>query len=171
MRDSDDLTEVYETARTLLPAAESFAKRGGIDAPQAEEILMEAADKVLSAKSRGNEIQNLPAYLFTSYKRLILNRIRHSRNEVEFADNAQEKALGPSAVVSPDVELGILVEEIARRMDRQSRFIFDHLQLGYSYKEISPKFKKEFGVDVKENALRSKFSKAVDRLVKEFESS
>jgi DNA-directed RNA polymerase specialized sigma24 family protein len=91
VRDSDGLTEVYETARTLLPAAESFAKRGGIDASQAEEILMEAADKVLKGKSRGSEIRNLPAYLFTSYKRLILNRIRRSRNEVELADNKHDR--------------------------------------------------------------------------------
>lgn len=169
--DSDDLTEVYETAQSLLPAAESFAKQVGLDAQQAEETLMQAADNVLKAKGRGIEILNLPGYLFTAYKRLVLGLVRRNRNEEPLVDGKQEQLSVSAPHIAQDLEKKILVEEIARRMDPQSKFIFEYLLLGYSYHEIAGKFSERFGVDVKDNALRSKFSKTVHRLEKELESS
>jgi DNA-directed RNA polymerase specialized sigma24 family protein len=95
-----------------------------LTALQAEEILMEAADKVLKPSAKESKYENLPAYLFTSYKRLILKRLRRSRNELELDANNQEQMSAPSAVVAQDIELRILVEEIARRMDQQNEIYF-----------------------------------------------
>ena len=97
--DSDAFTEVYGTASSLLPAAQSFARQVGLDPALAEETLMDAADKVVDMKRKGtSEILNLPGYLFSTYKRLILILVRRSRNEEGRSDNLSEGLSDPSQV-------------------------------------------------------------------------
>lgn len=165
--DSDAITEVYGTASSLLPAAESFARQVGFDPALAEDTLMEAADRVIDVRRKGtSEIINLPGYLFSTYKRLILLSVRRSHTEKELSNEQLEQISDPSQVAA-EVERKILIEEVVRHMDPQSRFIFDCLLLGYSYRDISKKFSQRFGLDIKDNALRSKFSKTVQRLAKQ----
>lgn len=176
---SEEIAEIYERARSLLPAAKAFGRQAKIDPVTAEEILMEAADRVAEALQKGNsEIHNLPAYLFTTYKHLILARVRENQREqsltVRESQSGEEASPNDELELLPDptdyyqkIETKILVDEIVRHMDEQTRFIFNHLLLDRTYKEIAVEFRKAFNKPIKENALRSKFSKAVDRLTRE----
>lgn len=160
----DEIQEVYEVARSLRPAAESFARRHNLDVIHAEDLLMEAADKVLVVKElRPHTIENLPAYLFTTYKHLLVPFARKAKREHPLGDTEFE--LLNRSDVAEEIEQTILIDEIARNMDAQSRFIFHHRLLGYSYQEIAELYSEEFGVKTQDNVLRSKYNKAINRLV------
>lgn len=162
----DEIQEVYEVARSLRPAAESFAKRFNLDVMSAEDLLMEAADKVLIVKElRPHTIENLPAYLFTAYKNLLLSFARKAKKEQSLGDDEFELPNRYDAV--EEIEHTILIDEIARHMDAQSRFIFHHRLLGYSYNEIAELYSEEFGVRTQDNVLRSKYNKTINRLLTE----
>jgi DNA-directed RNA polymerase specialized sigma24 family protein len=176
---AEEIAEIYEKARSLLPAAKSFASRAGIDAFAADEILMEAADKVVEAKQRGtSDIRNLSAYLFTTYKHLLLAWIRARLRERnlpagEHYDRDEDSTSGGWEFLTDptdyykQVERKILVDEIVRRMDEETRFIFSQLLLGFTYAEIVARFREKFDEKIEENVLRSKYSKAVGKLTKE----
>ena len=162
----DEIQEVYEVARSLRPAAESFARRYNLDVMSVEELLMEAADKVLIVKElRPHTIENLPAYLFTAYKHLLVPFARKTKKEQPLSD--AEFELPNRYDVAEEIERTILIDEIARNMDAQSQFIFHHRLLGYSYKEIAELYSEEFGVRTQDNVLRSKYNKTISRLLTE----
>lgn len=167
----DEIQEVYEVAHSLRPAAESFARRYNLDPTSTEELLMEAADKVRVVKEKAAEerrpdkIDHLPAYLFTTYKHLLTSFARRTKKEESLSD--AEFELPNRYDAAEEIEQTILVDEIARYMDAQSRFIFYHRLLGYSYKEIAELYSEEFGVSTQDNVLRSKYNKTINRLLTE----
>ena len=165
--DAQNASDVYEAARTLLPAARSFSKKRGLDPALAEDFLMEAAYNVVNRKLQDKvKIENLPAYLFTAFKRVVLEEIRKKQRYADLTGEQFESISDQQAAVAK-IEREILKEEIARHLHAEARFIFDRVVLGYSYKEISSMFSDEFGSRIQENVLRSKFSKALQRLAKE----
>ena len=164
--DAQKASDVYKAARALLPAAKSFSKKRGLDPALAEDFMMEAAYKVVNRKHQEKvKIENLPAYLFTSFKRVVLEEIQKRQRYADLTDE-QFESLSDQSATFATIEREILKEEIVRHLNAEARFIFDRLALGYSYKEISEMFSDEFGSSIQENVLRSKFSKAVQRLAK-----
>lgn len=166
-------TEVYNVARSLLPAAKSYAKRysqnyAGGDSAEAEDILMEATHKVIeNLQNKSTNIDNLPAYLFGTYKYLLLARFKRSHREQSLNDEQLETITSGNTDIYQELEQKILIEEIAARFDPRARFIFDHLVRDYSYEEIAEKYSEKFKTPIKPNALRSLYSKAIRKITEQ----
>lgn len=124
------------------------------------QLLMQAISLV-SAKfsSNQNHIQNLTAYLYTTFRHLILaeqsRKKRHSelekasvskQNEIDF-EESEEK-----------LQQKILISQLRARMNDWMREVFDLQALGYQYKDLVPKY------GMSENIIRSKYSKNVLKL-------
>lgn len=164
-----DPDKVYETARSLVPAAISFLRKKGVDPTQAEDFVMEAAQNLLDRESPlDTDIENLPAYLFTSFKHLALDELRKTQRYVDLTEEQMGSLSDRQTAIR--IEEEILREEIVRQLNAEARFIFNCLALGYSFKEISGLFSQQFGSEVAENALRSKYSKALQRAAKKLRS-
>lgn len=161
-----DVDKVYETARSLLPAAISFSIKKGLDPTLAEDLLMEAAENLLNRKSTGDtDIKNIPGYLFTSFKNLVLNELQQNQRYEDLTE-AQFGSLSDRQIAVSQIEKEILKEQIVRHLSPEARFIFNCLVLGYSFKEISSLFYQQFGLRMADNAIRSKYSKALQRTAK-----
>jgi RNA polymerase sigma factor (sigma-70 family) len=168
--------EVFEVARSLLPAAKAFARKVGLDPDTADDSMMEAAKRVLelqqieSVEDSPTKIRNLPAYLFTVYKNLTIVELRRQEREPTISnDDLTTRAGDTGADAVRSVESRILVSEIVKRMNPKSRTIFSYLVLGYAYEEIAYRFKKDLGISVTAATLRSEFSKAVSRITRELD--
>jgi RNA polymerase sigma factor (sigma-70 family) len=165
-----DPDKVYETARSLLPAAISFLKKKGLDPTLVEDFLMEAAQKLLDRKSSPDiDIENLPGYLFTSFKHLALDELRKNQRYQDVTEE-QIGSLSDRETAARKIERDILREEIVRHLNAEARFIFNYLALGYSFREISSLFSERFGSQIAENALRSRYSKALQQAAKKLRS-
>jgi DNA-directed RNA polymerase specialized sigma24 family protein len=163
------MEEIYEAARTLLPAARAFAQRFGIAAHDAEDLLMEAAVKVIDFRQRHRgegEIEHLPSYVWTTYKHLLSAHAREAAGEQELTDEGWELLPGQ---VDPfqKIMAEILFEEVVRRLDAQTRFIFEGRLLHYSFEEIAAEYLKTFGERINVHVLRNKYYRTVDKLRRE----
>jgi hypothetical protein len=104
-------------------------------------------------------IKNLPAYLFFSYKRLLLanlekeNGHRTKLNEWAAATNMSEPDDDDATL-----DRRILLNELKLQMDDWTREVFELQCLGYKYEELVP----EYGAAA--NVIRSRYSKNISRL-------
>lgn len=160
-----DPEKVYETARSLLPAAESFLKRKGLDPALAEDFLMETASHLTLSPSGKFEIRNLSGYLYTSFKHRVLEDRRKHAGLGDLSEK-QVGALSDEQAAVRSIEHEILKEEILRHLKPEDKFILDWRLQGFSFKEISLLFNEKFDKCFAENALRTKYSRAVDQLEK-----
>jgi len=131
--------KVYETAASLWPQAANFARFALHDTEAAHSLLMKAAASVTHTinSARTDPIQNLSSYLFTSYKRLVIEEKRR-QERLELVDPAslsEEVTWGENVV--EEVERKILVKEIIQKMDPVMRETYEKLALGYSFREIA----------------------------------
>lgn len=174
--DTEEASKVFEVARSLLPAAEALARRFRLDPDTAREAMMEAAKRVLELQQteRGEanppKVRNLPAYLFTVYRNLMIAELRRQAKELTISDESVMPVVGMTADAVRSVENKILLSEIVQRMNAKSRAIFSYLVLGYSYKEIARRFEEDKGIRVTAATLRSEFSKAIARVTRELEA-
>jgi hypothetical protein len=149
--------DVYRCAGELWPRAEAFSVSTLRDGPAGLSLLLNASALVTRARSeRHTRIDNLPAYLFTTFKRLVLARL-----EVENGHRRLEEgrlfAPTPEGPADPDEK--ILLQQIIRRMDAPTREVFELLLLGYTFEEIADNYGRGA------NALRATYSRQVRRLV------
>jgi DNA-directed RNA polymerase specialized sigma24 family protein len=157
------MAEIYEVARSLLPAARAFSKNLHLDSSTAEDTLMDAAFQVIKSGRKRSEIQNLPAYVFTAYKHLLFAHRNKTEGRQGFNDERWEQL--PARVDAfQEIERRILIEQFAKHLDVKTKFIYDRILLDYTYREIAEEYRKEFNSRTNENALRSRFSKALDKL-------
>jgi len=86
------------------------------------------------APERRALIRDLPAYLFQTYKRLVLAELekQNARNTRQL-DSADLQRL---PIDAGDIERDILIQELVGRLDSWSRNVFEALLLGYSFGEI-----------------------------------
>ena len=86
------------------------------------------------APERRALIRDLPAYLFQTYKRLVLAELekQDARNTRQL-DAADLQRL---PIDAGDIDRDILIQELVGRMDPWSRDVFETLSLGYSFDEI-----------------------------------
>jgi DNA-directed RNA polymerase specialized sigma24 family protein len=150
--------DVYECARGLWPRAEAFSLNTLNDGPAGMRLLLKACAQVTRARSEKlTQIDNLPAYLYRAFKRLVLERLEiekgHRRLEAEFLP-------GPAAEESVSLEEKILIQQIMRLMDARTREVFELLLLGYTFEEIGEKYGRSA------NILRATYSKQIKRLVR-----
>jgi DNA-directed RNA polymerase specialized sigma24 family protein len=138
----------------------------GLDPTLAEDLIMEAAYRVIYRGAVGElEIQNLPGYLFTCIKWQALEKLRLEQRQ-EGLSEEQFGALSDQQASVMRMETEILKEEIMRHLNSEDRFILNCRLKGFSFSEISDLFKEEFGRQIAENALRTKFSRSVQGLAK-----
>lgn len=167
---SEEPDRVFEVALALVPAAQAFARRCQLSPDTAHEVMMEAAKRVVESQASSRyelreHIKNLPAYLFSVGRNLMLAELRRKKDEVQLDDDSN---LAANDIKS--IESRILLSEIVRRMNPKARTIFRYRTLGYDYSEIAKKFKK-MGYRATEASLRSEFSKATKRIIRELEDS
>ena len=150
--------DVYDCAGALWTRAESFSVNTLRDGPTGLRLLLKASALVTRARSEQlTRIDNLPAYLFRTFKRLVLERLEiengHRRLEAEFL-------LAPAAEESADPDEKILVQQVMLRMDALTREVFELLLLGHTFEEIA----EQYGRGA--NTLRATYSKRIKRLVR-----
>lgn len=158
---------VFEVALSLVPAAQAFARKYQLSSELGREVMMEAAKRVVEIRhderqKHMNLIANLPGYLFSVARHLMLDEFKRQRNEVDI-DNLELPASEPKPI-----ENRILVSELVQRMNPKSRIIFRYRTLGYDYGEIAEEFRKA-GQKATEASLRSEFSKTVKQIILELE--
>lgn len=160
---------IQNVTDSMLPAALSWAGRNtDLEKDEIVNILFLIADKLQKKfednQEKFNEITNFPGYFFTSFKHEVYKTVKKNNLETELTPDI-ENSLQYS--IYKQIEYDILLEQVIKKMDRQTRFIYRYMLLHRKYKEIVPLFNQEFGTNIKENALRSKFSRAISKIAKE----
>ncbi|HKY42556.1 MAG TPA: sigma-70 family RNA polymerase sigma factor [Pyrinomonadaceae bacterium] len=165
---AEETERVFQVARSLVPAAEAFARKNRLDPGTAHDAMEEAAKRVVAAspspRKRTKPITNLPAYLFKVGRRLMIAQLQESKVEVPFEN--QDLPVNPV----PNLERQILLSEIVSRMGPKARAVFRYRTLDYTYDEIAKEFKK-MGYKATAASLRSELSKATRRITEELRSS
>lgn len=166
---SNKPTEIYEAARTLLPAARAFAKRSGVAEHVAEDILSEAMLRVIESQQRREakaEIVHLPSYVWTTYKHLLFLHTKRAGFERELTEKGLEHL--PSPIDSSQrIMDAILFEEIVRHLDERTRFILEKRLLNYTFEEIASEYEAAFGKPIRANRLRNIYYRTVLKLRRE----
>ena len=127
--------EVHRAAGDLWCRAEHLALDLLHDSVAGYRLLKQAVAAVSRlAPERRAQIRDLPAYLFQTYKRLVLaeleKRNAHSTRQLDDAD------LLRCPIDADRIDRDILIQELVGRMDPWSRDVFETLSLGYSFDEI-----------------------------------
>jgi DNA-directed RNA polymerase specialized sigma24 family protein len=128
--------EVHRVARDLWPRAERLALDLLHDRAAGYRLLKRAVAALsgLSADRRG-QIRDPAAYLFQTYKRLVLAELEklngHRVRELEAAELCRLPT-GDAERIDRD----ILIAELVRGMDSWTREVFEAQVLGYSFDEI-----------------------------------
>jgi DNA-binding CsgD family transcriptional regulator len=126
---------VHRAAGDLWSCAEHLACNLLHDSVAGYRLLKQAVAAVSQlAPERRAQIRDLPAYLFQTYKRLVLaeleKRNAHSTRQLDDAD------LLRWPIDADRIDRNILIQELVGRMDPWSRNVFETLSLGYSFDEI-----------------------------------
>jgi DNA-directed RNA polymerase specialized sigma24 family protein len=154
--------EVYKAAVSLSVRAEGYA-RAILGAEDTGRTLMaKAAARVTSAlEDRHERITNLEAYLYQTYKRLVLAELEKERERerilVERADEVYQNGHNASA----ELDQYILIEQLRMRMNQRTRLVFDLLALGHTFEEIGSMLGKSG------RAIRNNYYEQIARLKQE----
>src|SRR5262245_12211662 len=149
--------EVYQAAGELWPQAESLVYSRLRDRPAGMRLMHKAAAAVSrKLQEQPDQIRDLKAYLWTTFKRLISEEVE---NENRYQPLEPEKHLtnnhhGPSEALHDQ----ILIDEVMAEMDPWTRTVFELRVLGYQFEEIAQMLK------MRPNHLRSKFRKGIQKL-------
>jgi hypothetical protein len=157
--------DIYQLAGELWPAAEKFPRMTLHDAPAGLRLMLKSASLVTRARSsERTNIQNLPSYLYRTFKRLVLE-------ELEKENRHQRLAAEAASALSTREETGavtlgrkILIQQLIGRMDASTRQVFELLILGHTYDEIGLFIGKDG------QAVRTKYSKRIRKLIKKIEA-
>jgi DNA-directed RNA polymerase specialized sigma24 family protein len=150
--------EVHRVARDLWPRAAHLATDLLHD-PVAGYGLLKRAVAAVSGlpPDKRERIRDLPAYLFQTYKRLVLAELE-KRNGHRKSDIDAAAFFRPATADADRIDRDILIEELVRRMDSWTREVFETLTLGYSFEEISR------ALDTNPQVVRNRFRLAVRKL-------
>ena len=148
--------EVHRAAGERWPQAEKLAERILNDPEEGFRLMQKAValvSRVLTTQPAG--ISNLPAYIYSTYKHLVLYELEkangHRRLEADRLADLQPTTIPENEEESLNQK--ILLNELELRMDNWTREVFQMRKLGYGYKELVP----QYGPAA--NAIRSKLSK------------
>lgn len=152
---------VYLAAQEQWAQAERLAIELLNDAHEGLRLMLKAVASVSRVRHKDpNSIKKLPAYLFFSYKRLLLAELeKENGHHARLA--AHEAESGKGETDEEKLNRQILINEIRRQMDEWTREVFDLLCLGYKYEDLVP----ECGSAA--NVIRSKYHKKVEKLAQQ----
>ena len=153
--------EVYAVAGRLWRQGERRALSALGDSPAGLRLMLKAV-AIVSRKQAASEnlIANLSAYLFQTYKRLILTELERENGHRQHERDRQPEIESLSVSLAEDLDRKILVQQIIQRMEGWMREVFELLALGYSFEEIG-KIRNQNG-----HALRTKFNRHLRELAK-----
>lgn len=157
--------DVYQAGGELWrKQAKHFAVNLLNDADEGCHLMMRAIAEVSRfRKDNPSQIEDLSAYLFTSFKHLVSAKLRQDGNRRRILDKhfRHDREIEETKMLRK-----IEAAEILQKLNPPEREFFElHYILGYSFEEIAP----EFGM--KANVLRSKMSKIRDKIRKEIEDN
>jgi len=154
--------EVYKAAESLRGQAESYARLALGAEADGRTLLAKAAVTVTRAlEDRHEQIANLEAYLFQTYKRLVLAEAEKERARARILAERAGAASQNGHDASAELDQYILIEQLRRRMNQRTRAVFDLLALGHTFEEIGLMMGKSGG------AIRNNYYEQVARLKEE----
>lgn len=161
------LPEVYEAARELWRQAENFVLSTLKDTAAGQRLMCKAAASVSRQFSQQpGQIEDLNAYLWRTFKRMVLNELEKEnghRDKLEHAGN-EPTAQYLFGHHNEDLDRKILIQQIIRLMDAWTREVFELLAEDHSYEEIAAMRSQPA------NAIRSRFSKQLEKIRKQLQS-
>ena len=154
--------EVYQAAESLREQAESYARMAlGAEADGLTLLAKAAATVTRALEDRHEQIASLEAYLFQTYKHMVLAEAEKARARerilAERAGNASQNGHDASA----ELEQYILIEQLRKRMNQRTRMVFDLLALGHTFEEIGSM------MGMSSRAVRNNYYDQVARLKQE----
>jgi DNA-directed RNA polymerase specialized sigma24 family protein len=148
--------EVYQAAGELWPQAVSFVNLRLRDCPAGMQLMLKAAAAVSRKRQeRPDQIRDLNAYLWITFKRLIYDELE---KENRYQPLEPEHQPGNGARASEALNDQILIEEVMAQMDSWTRTVFELRVLGYQFEDIAQMLR------MRPNLLRSKFHKEIKKL-------
>jgi DNA-directed RNA polymerase specialized sigma24 family protein len=163
--------EVYNTARKIWPQGMAFARSRGADESVTQMAMMRAVAKVSHRFKRPRPNLStsaaLKAYLFTAFRRCLFEEFKKDLSRgYEVSENLESLSdYGKGGALATQIEKKILLEEIVRHMDPETRTIYEQLVLGLSFEQIAQATGKE------SNRLRSRFSKRIKKIAAQLTGS
>jgi DNA-directed RNA polymerase specialized sigma24 family protein len=153
--------QVYQTAKEIWAPAKRFAARYLSDPDEAGRLMLKAVARVSRALAENDsDIRNPRAYLYRTFKRLVLSDIEKESNRREKLDGWLRDRERGEKDEEAEINRKILLNELRRRMDEWTREVFDLLSMDYKYEELVP----DYGTAA--NVIRSKFSKRLAGLAR-----
>lgn len=154
--------DVYAAALTLWPPrVASAATATPRDSAAAHRLLMKACAQVTRKRtSTPDTVANLPAYLYRTWQRLLLDELEKENGHRRLAATivADATAAQRPEQSTAELERRILLQQIIKHMDDWTRRVFEYLTLGFSYDEIAA----ELGGNG--NAIRVKYDRQIKAL-------
>lgn len=162
--------DVYNTAGQIWPQAMAFAQAKGSDESTTQTAMIKAVAKVSHRLKRPapklKTSAELKAYLFTAFRRCLFEEINILSPKREVSEDLEQLSdHKASEDIAAQIEKKILLEEIVRYMDPETRAIYERLIFGDSFEVIA----RETGT--KSNKLRSMFSKRVKKIAAQLTGS
>jgi DNA-directed RNA polymerase specialized sigma24 family protein len=149
--------EVYRAAGELWPQAEGFVHSKLRDCPAGMQLMLKAAATVSrKRREQPDQIRDLKAYLWTTFKHFISDEVEKGNRyqPLEHEQQPENDARGPSEALDDQ----ILIEEVMAQMDSWTRRVFELRVLGYQFEDIAHM------LNTSPHLLRSKFHKEIKKL-------
>ena len=149
--------EVYRAAGELWPQAEGFVHSKLRDRPAGMQLMLKAAATVSrKRREQPDQIRDLKAYLWTTFKHFISDEVEKENRyqPLEAEQQLESDAIGLSEALNDQ----ILIEEVMAQMDPWTRRVFELRVLGYQFDDIAHMLK------MRPHLLRSKFHKEIKKL-------
>ena len=155
--------QVLNEAQKIWLVSRSFSYKMLQDEQLSQLLMMKAVVKISDKiNHESTEINNLRAYLFSTFKRLVLAEVRkenlHHELENQWIEHLTETFKNKPQTEEEIIYHQILITELEEKMDGWTRKVFRYRMLGYEYKDLVP----DYGSA--ENVIRSKFSKKIKKL-------
>lgn len=153
--------EVYHVAGELWPQAAAHLSGTLRDHAAGLRLMLKAAALISRVRrEQPDHIQDLPAYLWRTFERMVQAELKRARRQQPL-DPALETAAQRAPAAALDDQ--ILIEELLRRLSPSARLLFELRLLDYEFEEIAHLLGK------RPNVLRSRFSKEIKKLRRLFD--
>jgi DNA-directed RNA polymerase specialized sigma24 family protein len=157
--------EVFRAAGELWPQAERYSRQALRDGQSGQMLLLQAAAIVSRIYvERVGQISDLKAYLYQTFKRLVLARLELERGHRRLESEMLHRTADEPDPSTTNLEQKILLQQIVKRMDNWMREIFELLILGHTFEEIARNSNQDA------HRLRSKYNKLQKKLIKQIQA-
>jgi DNA-directed RNA polymerase specialized sigma24 family protein len=156
---------VFKAAGDLWPRAERYSRQVLRDNQAGQRLLLQATAIVSRIYvERVDQISDLKAYLYQTFKRLVLAQLEKERGHRRLESAMLHHIAGEPDTSTSDLDQKILVQQIVKRMDKWMREVFELLVLGHTFEEIAR--------DSNQNAhrLRNKYNNPQKKLTKQIQA-